>query len=198
MMSRAIQHAIRGNAALEWHATALVAAANGVVITNREGEIVWSNPAFTRLTGYCSEEIVGRNMRLFKSGEHEGEFYAEMWQTILSGDVWRGELTNRRKDGKLFVQEQTITPVRDEIGEVSHFIAIQQDISRLRRAQEALRESEERLKFVLEGSHLGFWDWNIETGEVRRNERWAEMIGYTLAEVESNVVHWKELIHPED
>src|SRR5260370_7564895 len=118
MMSRSIQHAIRGNPGLEWHATALAAAANGVVITNREGEIVWSNPAFTRLTGYCTEEIVGRNMRLFKSGAHESDFYAEMWRTILSGAVWRGELTNLPKDGNPLFPDHTITAVVIEIGKV--------------------------------------------------------------------------------
>ena len=72
------------------------------------------------------------------------------------------------------------------------------DITQRKQAEESQRENEERLKFVLEGSQLGFWDWNLEVGEVRRNERWAEMLGYTLPEIESTLKQWTDLIHPDD
>src|SRR5947209_4498875 len=94
--------------------TALESAPNGIVITDQSAHIVWSNPAFSRLTGYLRSEILGRNIRVLKSGTHDPGFYGSMWKQILAGEIWQGEVTNRRKDGSLFLQEQTITPLRDE------------------------------------------------------------------------------------
>lgn len=121
-------------------AAALQSAANGIVITDIDGVIEWVNPAFTALTGYTLDEARGCNPReLVYSGAHDNLFYAEMWATILAGEVWRGELTNRRKDGSLYIEEQTITPVRDEQGRISHFVGVKQDIT-ARRQAEAERE----------------------------------------------------------
>ncbi|MCS6828908.1 MAG: response regulator [Caldilinea sp.] len=123
--------------------TALHNAANGVVITNREGLIVWVNPAFSALTGYTSDEAIGRNPKdLIRSGLHSREFYETMWNTILSGKPWRGRLINRRKDGALYHEEQTITPVRNAEGEITHFVGIKQDIT------ERVRDEEERLRLL--------------------------------------------------
>jgi PAS domain S-box-containing protein len=108
---------------------ALNASAGAVVITDRNGEIEWVNPAFTGLTGYSWEEAVGQNPRLLRSDRQSLVFYEQLWHTILAGDVWRGELINRRKDGSHYHEEMTITPVKDEDGAISRFIAIKQDIS---------------------------------------------------------------------
>ncbi len=109
---------------------ALDAAADAIVITDRAGAIVWVNPGFSKLTGFTSEEAVGRNPRdLVKSGKHEPAFYQDMWDTILAGRVWRGTLTNRRKDGTLYTEEQVITPIRDSSEAITHFIAIKEDVS---------------------------------------------------------------------
>ena len=94
--------------------TALKAAANGIVITDQNGQILWANPAFTRLTGYETGEVAGRTPSVLKSGNQDENFYKELWQTIMSGEVWQGELVNRRKDGSLYTEEMTITPVRDD------------------------------------------------------------------------------------
>lgn len=119
--------------------TALESAANAIVITDREGRITWVNPAFSWLTGYTLEDALGRNPRLLKSGQHDLAFYHDLWETLLSGKVWIGEFVNRRKDGSLYIEEQTITPVQDERGEISHFIGIKQDIT-ARKQAEAERE----------------------------------------------------------
>ena len=121
---------------------ALDAAASGVVITDRGGAIIWANPAFTSLTGYPVSEVMGRTLRLQKSGQHEPSFYRSLWESILSGQTWRGEMVNRRKDGSLYPEAQTITPVHDERGEITHFIAIKEDISQRKRLQEHLAQSE--------------------------------------------------------
>ncbi len=110
-------------------ATALEATDEGVLITDRRGTITWVNPAFTRLTGYEAEEVVGENARILKSGEHEEGFYRSMWETITAGRTWRGVLVNRRKDGTLYDEEQTITPVLEDGGEILHFVAIKHDVT---------------------------------------------------------------------
>lgn len=105
---------------------ALDAAANAVVITDRQGRIIWVNRAFTDLTGYSSSEALQQSPRVLKSGQHAESFYRELWETISAGRIWRGEICNRRKDGTLYTEEMTITPVRASGGEITHFIAIKQ------------------------------------------------------------------------
>jgi PAS domain S-box-containing protein len=122
---------------------ALNAAANGIVITDRAGIIVWVNPAFTRLTGYSAEEAVGRTPRaLVKSGVHDAALYEELWTTILAGQVWTGEMTNRRKDGTLYTERQTITPVKGPDGQILHFISIKQDLSDEKRLEAQFLQSQ--------------------------------------------------------
>jgi PAS domain S-box-containing protein len=121
---------------LRLQSAALTSAANAIVITDRKGRIAWVNPAFTRLTGYAPAEVLGQTPRLLKSGNQDRAFYQNLWDTILAGRVWQSELVNRRKDGSLYTEEQTITPVRDERGEISHFIGIHQDITERKRAEE--------------------------------------------------------------
>ena len=125
---------------------ALEAAANGVVICDATGRIVWVNRAFTHMTGYAAAEVAGQNPRVLKSGEHNPDFYQGLWRTILSGNVWRGEVTNRRKNGSLYVEEMTITPVCSRRGEIRYFIAIKQDIAGRKAAEAALARSEARFR----------------------------------------------------
>ena len=119
--------------------SALQSAANAIAITDRQGCLLWINPAFTRLTGYTHEEARGRTPNFLKSGMQDQRFYQHLWQTILAGQVWQSEMVNRRKDGSLYTEECTITPVRDETGEVAHFIAVKQDITDRKQAEETLR-----------------------------------------------------------
>lgn len=130
---------------------ALRAAANAVVISDIQGNIEWINPAFTTLTGYEKQDVIGKNPRVLRSGEHGDAFYQDLWKTILAGNVWKGELVNRRKDGTTYHEEMTITPVRDFTGQVTRFIAIKQDVSE-RRAYEdqlilATRKAQEAASF---------------------------------------------------
>lgn len=108
---------------------ALHAAANAIVITDIQGNILQINKAFTNLTGYKVNETIGSNPRdLVKSGKHDSSFYRKMWDTILSGNTWRGNLINRKKNGKFYHEEMTITPVKNENGNIKYFIAIKQNI----------------------------------------------------------------------
>lgn len=129
---------------LRLRSAALEAAANAVVITDRAGTIRWVNPAFTRLTGYSWDDAVGQTPRILKSGMHDDAFYRDMWETILAGEVWQGQLINRRADGSLYTEQQTITPIQNEAGEITHFIAIKEDIS-ARVQRQAHRQAERRV-----------------------------------------------------
>lgn len=128
--------------------TAIESAANGIVITDCQGNIEWTNPALSQISGYEAHELMGQNMRVFNSGRHDSDFYRQMWETILAGNVWQGETTNRRKDASLYVEEQTITPVRDESGQSSHFIAIKQDVTERKLMYAQLEESNRELTAI--------------------------------------------------
>ena len=106
---------------------------------------MWVNSAFTHLTGYASEEAVGQTTRLLRSDSHEQAFYQNLWQTVLSGQVWHGEMINRRKDGSLYIEEQTITPVRNGQGKIANFIAVKQDVTSRKQADDLLRRQLDEL-----------------------------------------------------
>ena len=125
---------------LDLQAAALEAAANGIVITDRQGSILWMNKAFTTLTGYSQEELLGKNPRILASGKQTESFYATLWLTISSGKVWQGEIVNRRKDGTTYTEEMTITPVTQQRDNVTdtYFIAIKQDITGRKQFEETV------------------------------------------------------------
>lgn len=130
----------RGLEKIRLQGAALEAAANAILITDRDGNITWVNTAFTDLTGYSATEVVGRNPWILKSGKQEPLFYQELWETILSGKTWSGELINLRKDGSLYTEEQTITPLRDMHGQVTHFIGVKQDITARKQVERQIRD----------------------------------------------------------
>lgn len=133
-------------------AAAFYGAANAVLITDHVGRITWVNAAFTMLTGYSSEEAIGKTPRILKSGQHDAAFYCDFWQTISSGQTWRGEFVNRRKDGSLYYDEHTVTPVRDLEGKITHYVAFQHDVTTRKRTEAALSKSEQKYRRLFETS----------------------------------------------
>ncbi|MDZ7805305.1 MAG: EAL domain-containing protein [Thiohalophilus sp.] len=123
---------------LRLQSTALSSAANAVFITDKNGNIEWVNKAFEKMSGFSGAEVLGKNPRVLNSGQHEEDYYRHIWSTILSGEVWRGELVERHKDGHFYTVEQVITPII-ESGRITHFVAIHEDISENKQAQERIR-----------------------------------------------------------
>ena len=119
-------------------ATALEAAANGIMITDKKGKILWANPSFERMTSYPLDEMVGNDPGLFRGGQQDVADYSEHWNNVQDGQSWRGEMSNVRKDGSEYVVEMTITPVLNGEGNVTHYIAICQDITEGMRVKEQL------------------------------------------------------------
>jgi PAS domain S-box-containing protein len=147
--------------------TALNAAANTIMITDVEGTIQWVNPAFTELTGFTSAEAIGQKPRdLMKSGKQDSDFYRKFWETLLSGKIWRGEMVNKRKDGTLYTEEQTITPLMDEQGGILQFISINEDVSQRKKAEEQMRASEIRYRRLFESARDGILIIDAETGKI--------------------------------
>ncbi|MBI1737349.1 MAG: PAS domain S-box protein [Candidatus Rokubacteria bacterium] len=135
---------------LRLQSAALEAAATGIVITDRRGRIEWVNAAFTAMTGFSRDEAIGQTPRILRSGMHSTAHYADLWATIERGEVWRGLLVNRRKDGTVYDEEQTITPVPGADGAITHFVAIKQDVSDRRRTEAALRRNEVHFRALTE------------------------------------------------
>jgi len=100
-----------------------------IIITDTEGNIEYVNPKFCEITGWSISEVAGQNPRFLKSGKQTAEFYEELWNTLTEGKVWKGEFCNQKKDGKLFWEQAIINPVKDEAGNISHYIAIKEDIT---------------------------------------------------------------------
>ena len=142
-LGRAIRHAVvrqKLESRLRLFEAALNSAANGIVITDVSATVVWANPAFTRMTGISLVEAVGNKpSEMLNAGQQDAEFYHRMWETILDGRVWSGEVVNRRKDGSLYDEALTISPVTDINGRIQHFVAIKQDISERKATEERVQ-----------------------------------------------------------
>ncbi len=146
----------------QWaNAVALEQSPASIVITDTNGVIQYVNPYFEKISGYCAEEVLGLNPRILKSGHTSGEQYKAMWETLAAGEVWRGEFHNRRKNGELYWESASISPIRDEQGVIRYFIAVKEDNTDKKRwefeliAAKERAERSDRLKdaFIMNISH---------------------------------------------
>jgi PAS domain S-box-containing protein len=198
-----ITHQKQAEQQLQVQSAALDASANAIVITDCHGNIEWVNPAFAALTGYTPEEALGKNpSELLKSGIQSREFYQALWRTILSGQVWHGELVNRRKDGRLYDEEMTITPVRNPQGEIQHFIAIKQDISQRKTLTRELQASQAQLQDIIHNAGAGIIRLRIYADMTWRYDFYSpsceQLYGYSPEELIADRGLWRSRVHPED
>jgi two-component system cell cycle sensor histidine kinase/response regulator CckA len=152
-----------------------------VVITDLTGKIDYVNRRFTEVTGWTAEEAIGQSSSLWQSGLTPAPVYQAMWQAIKSGQVWQGEIQNRRKDGELYWDWVTISPLRDDAGTITNFLATQENITARRRALQALEESEQRFRAIIEASFDGIY---VAEGGILQevNRGLVEMFGYDSEE----------------
>ncbi|HEY4744820.1 MAG TPA: response regulator [Desulfuromonadaceae bacterium] len=165
-----------------------------VVITDRHGMIEYVNPKFTEITGFSAEEALGQNPRILNAGVQSKEFYRHLWGTILSGNEWRGEFRNRKKNGEMYWEQASISPIRDEKGSITHFVAVKEDITERRRAAEELHRAKEaadsanrsKSEFLANMSHeirtplnaiIGFSTLALKSGLTPRQHDYVDKIG---------------------
>jgi len=161
---------------------ALDICANAIIITDRDGTILWTNHAIRPLTGYRPEELTGRTPAIFRSGHHNTTYYQALWETILSGRPWSGRVINRRKDGTTYVEHQTITPIADPEGTVTHFIAVKQDITREEQVAQTLARSEQDYRELFQNARVGMYRSTRDGRMTQVNNTLVTMLGYDSAE----------------
>lgn len=182
---------------LSLQSNALEATANGILITDKDGKILWTNNAFSNLTGYALNEIVGHKPNIFKSGEHSDSFYAHMWAVILAGNTWRGEIINKKKNGEKYYEEMTITPVKNPAGEIIHFVSIKQDITERKKSEDALKESELRFRGLYENATIGIYRTSIEGKILMANPTFLKILGYQNFEEIMNMDAMNAYLYPD-
>jgi two-component system, sensor histidine kinase and response regulator len=172
--------------------------ADAVFITDKQGLIQYVNPAFEQMTGFKRADVLGSTPRVVKSGHHDGDFYHRLWTTILMGRNFRAVVTNRKKDGELFYADTTITPLKDAVGHITHFVASWKDITESKHSQDELHCSQERFALAVQGSNDGIWDWDLIRDEVYFSPRWKSMLGYEDHEIFNKSSEWTSRIHEDD
>jgi sigma-B regulation protein RsbU (phosphoserine phosphatase) len=167
-----------------------------LMLADPEGRVTYVNEAFTRLTGYSAEDIVGQGSRLFQSGQTPPEKYLRLRRTIRMGEVWTGEVQDRKKTGEFYWALETISPIRDATGKVTRYLAMQQDITEQKRDKEALQESEERFRCVAEMVGEWLWEQDAEGRYTYSSSAVQDILGYRPEEIVGK--HYLELLTPED
>jgi PAS domain S-box-containing protein len=170
-----------------------------IVITNPAGEIEYVNRKFETLTGYSRAEVIGKNPRILKSEKLPAENYGNLWNTILSGKEWRGEFLNRKKNGESYWELASINPILNENGEITHFLAVKEDITERKQAESLIRESEERFRLITSSIEEVFW---ISTSDLSRmvyvSPAYEQIWGMPARTAYENPKSFLDSIHPED
>jgi PAS domain S-box-containing protein len=180
---------------------ALDQSANEIIITLKSGEIEYVNRAFYTVTGFSPEEVIGNNPRILKSGIHSPEFYQDLWKTLLKGRQWIGEFQNRKKNGELYWESATITPIRNKEDNIERFIAIKEDITMRKKAEQSLVESEEKFRSMVSNIPGVVYRCTFVTDFtiIYITEAIEILTGYEVKEfLENRTRTFSGIIHPED
>ena len=180
---RDVSEHYKAEAELRKLSLAIEASPASVVITDTKGTIQYVNPKFSELTGYTTGEAIGRNPRILKSGIHTRDFYKEMWSTIAAGNVWHGEICNRKKNGVLYWELAAISPVKNEKGEISHYVAIREDITMRRQAEKDLQKAKEDAELLYKMIPSAVFTVDLEKRVTSWNAQAARITGYSAEEM---------------
>jgi PAS domain S-box-containing protein len=185
---------------LSLQSTALETTADAILITDAEGVIIWINAAFTQATGYAPDEVIGKTPRILKSGLQDDAFYRRFWETIRNCQTFRGEFINRRKDGTIYYDEHTVTPVCTADGTVTHFVGVMHDITERKRSEEQLRDANAQLREFLDHSPAVLYALRVEDEKIIprfTSENITRLLGYEAQESLS-YEWWLGHLHEED
>ena len=156
-----------------------------IVITDQEGIIEYVNEKFCRTTGYSNEEVIGKNPSMLKSGFQDKNFYKNLWDTILSGKEWKGELQNKKKNGDIYWESSIISPLVNNKGEVTNFISIKEDITKQKLTNLELLISQERYKSIFDNSVELIYIFDLQGNLLEINNKALTLFGYTSAETKN-------------
>ena len=175
-------------------AEAMEASMDGMAIIDEGDHYVYANQAHAAVYGYDDPDaLIGNTWRMLYTDDEIERLESTALPALEETGEWRGEATGLRADGTTFPQELSLTSVGD-----GALVCVVRDITEQKERERELREVKERLELAVEGANLGIWDWDMTTDEVEFNEQWAQMLGYSLDEIEPHIDAWKTRVHPED
>ncbi len=167
-------------------------------VTDVQGNIIKVNQQFCALSGYTEEELIGQNHRIVSSGYHDKQFWRDVWKTISSGKVWKGEIKNRAKDGSEYWVSSVINPVFNQLGEITNYLSIRQDITAKKRAEEENKESSLRLTLATEAANIGIWEYNIVENKILWDDQMYALYGISRDSFQGVYEAWRSGLHPDD
>jgi len=148
-----------------------------VVITDRDGTIEYVNATFCDVTGYSAQEAIGQNPRILKSGNFAPSYYQKLWHTILAGKTWKGDFINKKKSGEEYWESASISPIQNDEGEITHFVAVKQDITERKKAEEVIKEKERNLRTIFQNSPLGMIHFSDDGTIINCNDKFVALMG---------------------
>ncbi len=181
---------------LRLHSVILNHITNAVLLADTQDRVVWVNPAYTDLTGYAPEEVIGKKLGYSRSGAHEDEFYLQIREQVLKGELWQGELIEKRKDGSLFINQQTSIPLSDEDGSIKYVISVMEDITERRKAEDEIRRQKRYFETLVENSPIAIVTLDHQHRITGCNPAFENLFDYSRSEIQGCNID--NLIAPED
>ncbi len=181
--------------------TAINQSLSSILIANKDGKIEYVNKSFCNVSGYSREELIGQSPSILKSDYHSDSFYTNLWETISQGEIWEGVFKNKTKDGAYFWERATISPIFDEQKNITHYLAVKENITREKETREALEESEERHRIIAELTNDFVYSAVIEDNKITINWKSGsleKLAGYDLQEINDKAVGWYSIINEND